>query len=288
MGDQQLAFGWGAEEPESGPEGAEGVLHGQSAVPAGPLPGIRPLAERLAGLAARGIYLGTSSWKYPGWLGQVYNPVRYQERGKFAEKEFEHECLAEYATIFPTVGGDFSFYQFPSPRTWEQIFAQVPAGFRFSLKVPEDVTVERFPNLPRYGKLAGTENPHFMDVSLVREKLLTPLEAYRDKLGVLIFEFGAIHAKPLSQPRAFAKALERLLSGLPLDEFKFAVEVRNPEFLEESGDYLECLRSHRVAHCLNSWTRMPPVSKQVTVPGVFTAPHVAARFLLRPGRAYQQ
>ena len=167
-------------------------------------------------------------------------------------------------------------------------FRAGPAGFRFSLKVPEDVTVERFPNLPRYGKLAGTENPHFMDVSLVREKLLAPLEAYRDKLGVLIFEFGTIYAKPLNQPRQFAKALDRLLSGLPLDRFKFAVEVRNAEFLEETGDYLGCLRSHQVAHCLNSWTRMPPVARQMAVPGVITAGHVAARLLLRPGRPYQE
>ena len=29
------------------------------------------LAVRLKKLADRGIYLGTSSWNYPGWLGQV-------------------------------------------------------------------------------------------------------------------------------------------------------------------------------------------------------------------------
>ena len=261
---------------------------GTGAAAGGPLPEIRPLAERLGRLAGRGIYLGTSSWKYPGWLGQVYNPVRYQAGGRFAEKKFERECLGEYASVFPTVGGDFSFYQFPSAEMWEQIFAQVPPGFRFSLKVPEEVTVERFPNLPRYGKLAGTENPHFMDVSLVQEKLLTPLEAYRDKLGVLIFEFGTIHAKPLNQPGRFAKALDGLLAELPVERFKFAVEIRNAEFLEADGDYLACLKSHQVAHCLNSWTRMPPVAEQLAVPGVVTAGHVAARFLLRPGRAYQQ
>jgi hypothetical protein len=43
-----------------------------------------------------------------------------------------------------------------------------------------------------------------------------------------------------------------------------------------------------VAHCLNSWTRMPPVSKQLAMPGVITAGHVAARLLLRPGRGYQE
>ena len=98
------------------------------------------LADRLTGLAERGIYLGTSSWKYPGWLGQVYEPARYHSGNRFSQKKFERECLAEYATVFPTVCGDFAFYRFPSAALWERTFAQVPGGFRFSLKVPEEVT----------------------------------------------------------------------------------------------------------------------------------------------------
>jgi uncharacterized protein YecE (DUF72 family) len=274
MADEQLAFTWS--EESGGRSGGDPLLR------------IRPLAERLKRLAARGIYLGTSSWKYPGWLGQVYDPARYEVGGRFAQKKFDQECLAEYAAVFPTVGGDFSFYQFPLPRTWSQLFAQVPEGFRFGLKVPENVTVERFPNLPRYGELAGTKNPHFMDAGLVRENLLALLEPYRDKLGVLIFEFSTIHRRPMSEPRRFAAMLDHLLSGLPLDRFRFAVEIRNPEFLEADSDYLACLHSHRVPHCFNSWTRMPPVMEQAQVPGVFTADYVVARLLLRPGRTYEQ
>jgi hypothetical protein len=33
---------------------------------------------------------------------------------------------------------------------------------------------------------------------------------------------------------------------------------------------------------------MPPVEEQIEMPGAFTADFFAARFLLRPGRAYQQ
>ena len=33
---------------------------------------------------------------------------------------------------------------------------------------------------------------------------------------------------------------------------------------------------------------MPSVAEQMRVPGAFTAKHVVARFLLRPGRTYQQ
>jgi uncharacterized protein YecE (DUF72 family) len=274
MTSQQLSFDWGEQDGQA---------------PAFPQPPRAvALRQHLGDLARQSIYLGTSSWKYPGWLGQVYTPARYQTRGKFSEQKFNHECLGEYATVFPTVCGDFAFYQFPTAESWQETFAQVPPGFRFSLKVPEDVTVERFPSLPRYGRRAGQDNAHFMDAALVRSQLLDRLEPHRDKLGVLIFEFGTIHDQPLSEPAEFARSLDHMLSHLPLDRFRFAVEVRNPEFLEQGQDYLACLREHAVAHCFNSWTRMPPLPRQMEVAGTLTAGFTVARLLLRPGRGYQQ
>src|SRR5947209_9471483 len=80
-----------------------------------PPPQAARLAPKLRGLAEQGVYFGTSSWKYEGWLGSVYRPDRYSVRGKFARKAFEAGCLAEYAETFPVVCGDFAFYQFPSP-----------------------------------------------------------------------------------------------------------------------------------------------------------------------------
>ena len=76
------------------------------------------LAEKLRALAAQNIFIGGSSWKYEGWLGQIYTRERYLTRGKFSQKQFEQECLREYAETFPTVCGDFAFYQFPTPEFW--------------------------------------------------------------------------------------------------------------------------------------------------------------------------
>ncbi|MGH9591440.1 MAG: DUF72 domain-containing protein, partial [Bryobacteraceae bacterium] len=59
------------------------------------------LATRLRALAQKNIWIGTSSWKYQGWLGQIYTPDRYTIRGRFSKKRFESECLAEYAETFP-------------------------------------------------------------------------------------------------------------------------------------------------------------------------------------------
>jgi uncharacterized protein YecE (DUF72 family) len=72
------------------------------------------LRPRLRELAARGIYFGTSSWKYDGWVGSIYSSDRYVTRGKFSKAKFEENCLSEYASTFPTVCGDLTFYQFPS------------------------------------------------------------------------------------------------------------------------------------------------------------------------------
>ena len=76
-------------------------------------------------------------------------------RGKFSQKAFEAECLAEFAETFPIVCGDFSFYQFPTPEFWKKLFTSAPPQLQFALKVPEEVTVEVFPRHPRYGRGRG-------------------------------------------------------------------------------------------------------------------------------------
>ena len=55
------------------------------------------LAEHAASLAARGVYVGTSSWKYRGWFGMLYDESRYIFRGRFSETRFKDNCLAEYS-----------------------------------------------------------------------------------------------------------------------------------------------------------------------------------------------
>lgn len=66
-------------------------------------------AKNLAALAAKGVFVGTSSWKYEGWLGQLYTPARYEYRGKVATARFERDCLKEYAAVFKTVCVDAAY-----------------------------------------------------------------------------------------------------------------------------------------------------------------------------------
>lgn len=239
------------------------------------------MSERLRALARENLFLGTSSWKYEGWLGQIYTRERYLTHGRFSQKRFEAECLAEYAEVFPAVCGDFSFYQFPAPAFWRKLFAAAPAELRFALKVPEEVTVEVFPRQARYGARAGQQNPSYLSTSVFEALFLEPLEPYARRLGPLIFEFGA-RSTPA---RRFLASLGAFLEQLPRG-FRYAVEVRNPEFLVP--EYFALLRQQGVAHVLNAWTRMPVLSEQIGMEGAVTADFTVVRALLRQGRTYQE
>ncbi len=59
------------------------------------------LATRLMEFAARQIYIGGSSWKYEGWLGQIYSRSNYLVRGRFSQKLFNDTCLPIYRTPVP-------------------------------------------------------------------------------------------------------------------------------------------------------------------------------------------
>lgn len=248
-------------------------------------PGRPKLAENLAELARSDILFGTSSWKYEGWMGQIYTPERYFTRGRFSRKLFEETCLAEYAEVFPAVCGDFSFYQFPSEQYWRRLFAGAPESLTFAFKVPEEITVKHWPGHVRYGARAGAKNESFLNAALLEQALVRPLEAYRRRIGVLIFEFGTFSKKAYETPESFLDELAPFLRALP-EGWRYAVEVRNAEFL--CPDYFGLLRLHRIAHVFNAWTRMPPLGTQIGMPGAWTADFAVVRALLRVGRPYEE
>ncbi len=243
------------------------------------------LRQGLRHWADRGVYLGTSSWKYAGWVGQLYSRERYLYRGRFAETRFERECLDEYAEVFPSVCVDAAYYKFPDERYLSGLMARVPPGFRFTFKVTDDITIRKFPNLPRFGARAGQINAHFLDADLFARAFLAPCEPYRDRIGVLIFEFSRFHPSDFARGRDFVAALEAFLGRLPRG-WRYGVEIRNPNFLHP--EYFAGLARHGVAHVFNSWEAMPSLPEQIGCPGSFTCPaFAAARLLLRPGRDYE-
>jgi uncharacterized protein YecE (DUF72 family) len=241
---------------------------------------------RLASLAAEGVFIGTSSWKYPGWRGMLYDEARYVWRGKFAESRFEKNCLTEYAEVFKAVGVDAAYYTFPSVKYLEGLASQVPTDFLFAFKVTDTVTLKKFPNLSRFGARAGTQNEHFLNAGVFQESFLRPCEAIRPHVGLLMFEFSRFYPADFAHGRDFVAALDAFLGQLPKG-WPYGVEMRNQNWLKP--EYFECLARHQVAHVFNSWTDMPPVPEQMALPRSQTNPAVtAARFLLKPGRKYEE
>lgn len=243
------------------------------------------LKTKLDELARQRAFIGTSSWKYQGWLGQIYTPGRYLTRGRFSEKRFEQECLAEYAETFPIVCGDFSFYQFPSEAYWKKLFASAPNTLKYAFKVPEEVTVKAFPKHQRYGPRAGADNASFLDAMVFEALFLDLLRPWQNQIAVLILEFGAFPRYCYRSVFDFIAELDPFLKALPRD-FRYGVEIRNEEFL--TPEYFACLHDHRVAHILNAWARMPELPEQIAMPEAFTTDFTVVRALLRRGRPYEQ
>jgi uncharacterized protein YecE (DUF72 family) len=243
------------------------------------------LANWLKELAETRVYVGTSSWKYEGWFGMLYDRSNYENRGRFSKTRFEQECLSEYSQFFPSVCVDAGYYRFPDERYLERLIGQVPKDFVFAWKVTDEITLRRFPKLDRFGARQGELNPNFLNAELCSNSILQLLESYRQQTGPLIFEFAEFRLSDFRGCDDFLNQLDRFFDSLP-SGWSYAVEIRTEEFFTES--YLAVLAKHGVSHVLSQWSYMPEVNEQLKRPGIFTADFKVARFLLRRARSYER
>jgi len=140
-------------------------------------------------------WLGCSGWAYGDWVGPFYPSGT--PPGEF---------LGRYARVFRTVEVDSSFYRSPTPflvRRWASV---TPDGFRFSLKVPRDVTH------PQKGA----------DGAAALQTFLSGVEPLRSvgKLGPVVLQFPASF-RARESPRLLAT-----LQAVPR-EYLLAVELRH-------------------------------------------------------------
>ena len=161
----------------------------------------------------------------------------------------------------------------------------VPDDFEFGFKVTDAVTLKAFPALPRFGARAGQPNRDFLDADLFTTAFLKPCEFIRPKVGILMFEFSRFWPSDYAKGSDFIADLDSFFAKLPKG-WSYGVELRNDTWLTPA--YFACLARHGVAHVFNSWQAMRPLSEQMALPGSVTNPDlVAARFLLKPGRKYE-
>lgn len=216
------------------------------------------MKEKATALAARGVFIGTSSWKYECWLNQLYTPARYEYRGKVAKTRFERDCLSEYAEVFKTVCVDAAYYTFPRPEYLNKLEDAVPDDLRFGLKVTDEITIKKFPNHARHGAKAGQPNRDFLNADLFAAAFLKPCEGIREKIGVLMFEFSYFWQSDYEHGRDFLADVDSFLGKLPKG-WPYAIEMRNKHWLVP--EYLTCLarmasRTSSIlgAQCQPSWT----------------------------------
>jgi uncharacterized protein YecE (DUF72 family) len=110
-----------------------------------------------------GIFLGTASDRYAGWVGQIYTQKRYEGRIKsrtkkirgksFMEKTLPVESVKEYFEHFPLLEIDYTFYSplldkdgKPTPTfyTLERYRQHMGPNDRVVLKVPGSFQPEKY------------------------------------------------------------------------------------------------------------------------------------------------
>lgn len=245
--------------------------------------GPAPVSEDLVKLGRElppDVYLGGSTWSFPGWQGLVYDH-------KYSESKLAHDGLAAYAKhpLLRCIGIDRTYYAPVEAQELAEYAIQVPEGFRFVVKAHEACTVSRYPDRPRYGAVRGQVNPLFLDPAYATDAVVAPfVEGLGAKAGALLFQLSP---QDLGVPEYFAEELRRFLCALPKGPV-YAVELRNREALTPT--YADALAEARAVHCHNVHPRMPDVTIQARLAGTDrpTTPLTLGRWLLGPGMTYEQ
>ena len=209
--------------------------------------------------------IGTCSWKYDSWKGIVYSG------------QTENNYLAEYAQHFNTVEIDQWFWSLfaekkvllPNARDVNQYAESVHDDFRFTVKIPNSITLTHYYNKNKFAPLIP--NPHFLsqDVFGAFLETLTPM---KDKIGVLIFQFEYLNLQKMSSLSEFIEKFEAFASSLN-KEYIYGIEIRNPNFLKKP--YFEFLQRNKLAPVLLQGYYMPPVKEAFKeMEGSLTSPVV--------------
>jgi uncharacterized protein YecE (DUF72 family) len=154
---------------------------------------------------------GTSGYAFKEWKGSFY-PADVKDAG----------MLGYYATRFPTVEINNTFYRMPRENVLQGWASQVPESFTFAIKASQRIT--------HHARL----KPESKDLVYY---LLKNTEVLGDKLGPVLFQLPPNMKKDIERLRAF---LEFLPAGR-----KFTIEFRNSTWFEE--DVVDALRAKDVA-----------------------------------------
>ena len=214
------------------------------------------------------IFLGTSSWSFPGWQRIVYG-------GAYSEAQLARDGLAAYSRhpLLRLVGVDRGYYRPLSPAQYEQYARQVPEHFRFLIKAPASIT-----DAVLRGERGEPEsdNPQFLDAGYAVEQFVEPaLRGLRLHAGPLVFQLSPLPRRltvdgaheTIDRLGAFLSALPRSVDGIaPI----CAVELRNAEML--TPRFIRMLNECGARLCLSIHPTMPAAARQAAALRTMDAP----------------
>jgi len=174
-----------------------------------------------------GILLGTSAFTANGWEGSFYPPG-------MKSRDF----LSYYATQFPTVEVDSTFYGCPSASTVNNWSARTPEDFIFSVKVPQIITHDKA----------------LVDCDAEFEEFVKTMDILGPKLGPMVFQFPSFDRWKFPKQDSFLGVLTPFLKKLPADH-NSVIEIRNKTWLD--ARFADVLREHNVALALTDTSFMP-------------------------------
>jgi len=167
-----------------------------------------------------GIYIGTSGWSYKCWESEFY-PADLAHKKHFAF----------YATHFPTVEINLTFYRLPTLKAVEGWRDNAPPGFVYAVKGSRFIT-----HMKKLANLNGALDRFFEHI-----------EPLRRKIGVILWQLPPLLKNDVPRLSAFLKLLP--------DHYRYAVEFRHASWLVEP--VFQLLRNHEVAHVSVSSFGMP-------------------------------
>jgi uncharacterized protein YecE (DUF72 family) len=195
------------------------------------------------------IRIGTCSWKYDSWKSIVY-----PDKDKF-------NYLEEYSKHFNTVEIDQWFWALFEPRKVllpkdsdvKSYSESVPDEFRFSIKIPNAITLTHFYNKNKTEELKP--NPFFLKPDLF-EKFLETIKPMKKSIGVMMFQFEYLNKQKISGLTEFLDKLETFIETID-KKYVYAVEIRNPNFLKKP--FFEFLERNKLAMVFLQGYYMPPI-----------------------------
>jgi uncharacterized protein YecE (DUF72 family) len=170
---------------------------------------------------AGSVYIGTSGYTYKSWNAAFYPrdlPKRLQ--------------LEYYATQFPTVEVNATFYRLPTENMVRGWAKRVPKDFVFALKGSRFIT-----HMKKLANLDGGLDNYFVRIHPMKRRL-----------GVILWQLPPMLQKDLPRLDPFLKALRPY-------RYRHAVEFRHASWYDEETFAL--LRKHNAAHVALSTLNMP-------------------------------